>query len=1064
MDDYAVVIGISRYPGLNQSGGMSFDLLGPDRDADAIHDWLVSPSGGNLKPDNVMVVKTSLFPVPAAPYLAQPGAGKIREAFQWAESQAFDTNGARKGLAGRRLYVYTSGHGFLKETKRPALLTAEANLTNFFNTYVHGWIEQFRGLGYFQEYVVWADCCMNPFSTVQVEELPNKPAGGLDRGIAFTGVAASTRSALESEMSDGQVHGVFTWTLLQGLNGKAAEDGQITGESLVKFLYNAMADNLPKEVREASNVDVKPAVETDPGIVFRTGVPTPGQDVTLKLDAPDGTVIQIWGGEPHAVVKTATLAGKQSKVPLDRGLYVAEIAPLGFRHGFEVTGSGDVEVSIADKGPAVKPAVAGDRFTLNVQADNQAALITVIDHQFGRRLEGTGIVAAGEPAGLYKIRVQIGRDICGVMDRVIVLDRSDPLPVGTPALPAAGFASASAPARARSVSPFEVAMAPAVQTGLSIVARYWTNETLRKKPGVKFPNPFEGLEIVDANGARVAGLLESADVTHVGDPDPVLTATVTVVPGTYFLRQTLPDGRILETSLIVVDRWLTQCVIRRASGDVAIAPAVPHVGSLGEISMFMRGSIAAMPAADETIEAASIALADHRPVFEKGMGKPLHELLTLKYQNPIAGIVGGHLWILSNMEQSGVTSTISGLDEVVSNLRAIVGDAHPDVEALSLKCSEPLRTKQPIRTPPIFRRSWDLLIEASTARPDVVPKDLWDRVHAVSSERLHFVWAADERSRTAHKLQLRQAASVAARMAAPPPPPPPPPPAPPSSSPFESFRSIEPARAAAPARAPEDEQKAILECARTLNVVPSAIDAAYKAVSRAPTSSEENTGRFCSCLETKPTQGHSKAALLSAFQWATGSSITVAFLGGDPALQERIKKVAQEWTGPGMAHLAFNFVNGGDADVRIAFIAGSGSWSYLGTMCRQIDKTKPTMNFGWLTPASSDDELRRVVLHEFGHAIGLIHEHQNPLKPIQWNRDAVKKDLSGPPNNWDDQTIDANIYSHYTAAEVLATAVDPSSIMMYPIPKAWTTDGFSAGLNGELSETDRDLIRIAYPW
>ena len=25
------------------------------------------------------------------------------------------------------------------------------------------------------------------------------------------------------------------------------------------------------------------------------------------------------------------------------------------------------------------------------------------------------------------------------------------------------------------------------------------------------------------------------------------------------------------------------------------------------------------------------------------------------------------------------------------------------------------------------------------------------------------------------------------------------------------------------------------------------------------------------------------------------------------------------------------------------------------------------MNFGWLTPSSSDDELQRVVLHEFGH-------------------------------------------------------------------------------------------------
>ena len=36
--------------------------------------------------------------------------------------------------------------------------------------------------------------------------------------------------------------------------------------------------------------------------------------------------------------------------------------------------------------------------------------------------------------------------------------------------------------------------------------------------------------------------------------------------------------------------------------------------------------------------------------------------------------------------------------------------------------------------------------------------------------------------------------------------------------------------------------------------------------------------------------------------------------------------------------------------------------------------------------------------------------------------------------------------------------------MMYPIPAAWTTDGFSAGFNRELSGTDKEFIRDAYPW
>ncbi len=36
--------------------------------------------------------------------------------------------------------------------------------------------------------------------------------------------------------------------------------------------------------------------------------------------------------------------------------------------------------------------------------------------------------------------------------------------------------------------------------------------------------------------------------------------------------------------------------------------------------------------------------------------------------------------------------------------------------------------------------------------------------------------------------------------------------------------------------------------------------------------------------------------------------------------------------------------------------------------------------------------------------------------------------------------------------------------MMYPIPASWTTDGFSVDLNSELSATDVEFIREAYPW
>lgn len=202
-----------------------------------------------------------------------------------------------------------------------------------------------------------------------------------------------------------------------------------------------------------------------------------------------------------------------------------------------------------------------------------------------------------------------------------------------------------------------------------------------------------------------------------------------------------------------------------------------------------------------------------------------------------------------------------------------------------------------------------------------------------------------------------------------------------------------------------------------------------------------------------------RAAFLNGNKWQPGEVITVRFLGGTPALQRRVRDVAKEWEQ--YANLTFNFVDAGPAEIRIAFIAGNGSWSYIGTDCRHIPADQPTMNYGWLTDQSSDDELRRVVLHEFGHAIGMIHEHQNPTGGIRWNRAAVIHDLSRPPNSWKPETIENNMFRQYS--DVSATHVDATSIMMYPIPKSWTEDGFSAGLNASLSASDKQKTSEVYP-
>jgi hypothetical protein len=194
--------------------------------------------------------------------------------------------------------------------------------------------------------------------------------------------------------------------------------------------------------------------------------------------------------------------------------------------------------------------------------------------------------------------------------------------------------------------------------------------------------------------------------------------------------------------------------------------------------------------------------------------------------------------------------------------------------------------------------------------------------------------------------------------------------------------------------------------------------------------------------------GTFRMAVLKSKKWLNASTLRISFLEGTDEQVAIVKQFAPQWCQ--YADLRFEFNHAADAEIRIAFRPDDGAWSYIGTDCRDIPVDHPTMNLGW------QDE--GVVLHEFGHAVGLIHEHQNPLGGIQWNKPQVYKDLGGPPNSWPKEVVDSNMFATYSVDQINGTELDKKSIMLYAIPTTWTLDGFHSEPNEKLSQTDKEFI------
>lgn len=235
--------------------------------------------------------------------------------------------------------------------------------------------------------------------------------------------------------------------------------------------------------------------------------------------------------------------------------------------------------------------------------------------------------------------------------------------------------------------------------------------------------------------------------------------------------------------------------------------------------------------------------------------------------------------------------------------------------------------------------------------------------------------------------------------------------------------------------------------------------------------------------QTSPSGGL-KAVFQKDTLWETGSTLKVEFIDAPVWKKKWVEKVITEQIAP-YVNLTFEW-DTSQGDISIAFPDEIIAQSMLGRMSRT---EYPSMLLGWLDPPLHsfewDGQVYQVppnqirnesengpivtgatVVHEFGHALGMIHEHQNPFgEPIQWNEAAVIAYYSGPPNHWNTAEIRYNILDNVPTDTHNGSAFDKDSIMIYSVPGAFTynlPEGIS--LPSQLSSTDKLWLSKMYPF
>jgi hypothetical protein len=249
-------------------------------------------------------------------------------------------------------------------------------------------------------------------------------------------------------------------------------------------------------------------------------------------------------------------------------------------------------------------------------------------------------------------------------------------------------------------------------------------------------------------------------------------------------------------------------------------------------------------------------------------------------------------------------------------------------------------------------------------------------------------------------------------------------------------------------------------------------------------------------------------------RWPTGSALRVAFLDGDQTLHSDIAEATRQITDKCNLYLDFGVDPASGehrrwttndtayaAQIRVGFNMG-GYWSLVGTDSTDRIVGGPgaaigggpgqrSLNLGGFAKQRPND-WEGITRHEFLHALGFHHAHQNMRGPCEqefrWEDDSgyqpttdasggfvpdgngrrpgIYTYLAGSPNGWPRQKVDRNLRT-VVIDDVVVGPFDRQSVMLYVFePFFYKTDPSPCAPTGngiDLSPGDERGLRLLYP-